>query len=232
MGYSNGCCQFWLKHPLGHSPLFMAQCASGDCLVVTPTGQEVERRFPPLVGGWLRVTLWVTFAVGVIVGYRLARWVDWIKGLRLIKWVSGWTFSRARGNWHRLASRALAFVNKRRLVSFAFNNYRTYSLRNTCTAQPTSLRRRRLAHQSRRANTASEPVSEGSGGLTRLNEGPVTPPRDLTQCPICWMWQIGQEQMAKCMMRSSPAWGHHPSYVTLPSFQGSLGIVLSMHCSW
>ena len=86
MGYPNGCCQFWLKHPFGHSPLFMlAQCASGDCLVVTPTGQEVEQQLPPLVGGWVRVVLWTTFALGVIVGYRLARWVDWIRGGRLAK---------------------------------------------------------------------------------------------------------------------------------------------------
>ena len=179
MGYPYGCCQFWLKHPLGHSPLFMlAQCASGDCLVVTPTGQEVEQKLPPLAGGWVRVVLWTTFVLGVIIGYRLARWVDWIRGWRLAKWVSGLTFSRSSGNWHRLASRALAFVNKRRLVSFAFNNYRTYSLRNTCTAQPTSLRRRRLAHQSPRANTALEQPSQGGFGLTPLEEGPVTPPRD------------------------------------------------------
>ena len=117
MEYPNGCCQFWLKHPLGHSPLFMlAQCASGDCLVVTPTGQEVEQKLPPLAGGWVRVVLWTTFALGVIVGYRLlVGLIDWIRGLRLVKWVCGLSFSRPRGNWHRLASRALAFVNKRRL---------------------------------------------------------------------------------------------------------------------
>ena len=151
------------------------QCAGGDCLVLTPTDREVELRFPPLVGGgW--VLLCITFTLGVITGFLLARLVDLIRRVPWISWLQRLVLRGPQRHWQRLVGRAITFVNKRRLVSFAFNNYKSYSLRNTAESLPTSLRRRRKSVESPKAGTVRE-ASPGSGGLTPLEEGPVTPPR-------------------------------------------------------
>ena len=58
-----------------------------------------------------------------------------------------------------------------RLVSFAFSNYRNYSLRNTDTSSPTNLRRRRLQTTPLRTSGPAPDLT----GLSPLAEGPVTP---------------------------------------------------------
>lgn len=156
-----------------------AQCAGGDCLVRTPTGWEVDLWIPHPARGylWVWVVLGITFALGWVTGYRTARWVDWIRSIHWPRLVPSAILTGSVINWQRLASRALAFVKKRRLVSFAFNNYKSFSLRNTEPSRPTTLRRRRLSHQSPRAGEYRELSPVRASGLTPLDKGPVTPPR-------------------------------------------------------
>ena len=151
-------------------------CASGDCLVTTPIRWVAPA--PALVSlpvgvWWLAVFLVLAYLVGVCNGICLARLYHWIRGIRLptcFRWTSTGVYNR----WCTLATRAVNFVKKRRLVSFAFSNYRTYSLRNTETSSPTSLRRRRLQTTPLRTSGPAP----GLTGLSPLSEGPVSRVRD------------------------------------------------------
>ena len=151
-------------------------CASGDCLVTTPIRWVAPA--PALVSSpegvwWLAVLLLLTYLVGACSGICLSRLYRWIRGFRLPTWIS-WTSTGVCNRWCILATRAVNFVKKRRLVSFAFSNYRTYSLRNTETSSPTSLRRRRLQTTPLRTSGSAP----GLTGLSPLSEGPVSRLRD------------------------------------------------------
>ena len=151
-------------------------CASGDCLVTTPTRWLTPA--PALVSlpvgvWWLAVLLLLTYLVGVCSGLCLARLYHWTRGLHLPTWIT-WTSNGVYNRWCILVTHAVNFVKKRRLVSFAFSNYRNYSLRNTETSSPTNLRRRRL--QTTPLRTWGP--APGLTGLSPLSEGPVTPLRD------------------------------------------------------
>ena len=168
---------FWLK--VGWWPisfLMATSCASGDCLVTTPTRWLTPA--PALVSlpvgvWWLAVLLLLTYLVGVCSGLCLARLYHWTRGLHLPTWIT-WTSNGVYNRWCILVTHAVNFVKKRRLVSFAFSNYRNYSLRNTETSSPTNLRRRRLQTTPLRTSGPAP----GLTGLSPLSEGPVTPLRD------------------------------------------------------
>ena len=66
------------------------------------------------------------------------------------------------GRWPRLATKALRFIHRRRLVALAFSNYRDSTLRNSVNSQPNTARRQ--IHQ--RAQTPRP-------GTGVLNEGPA-----------------------------------------------------------
>ena len=147
-------------------------CASGDCVVATPSGWAIPAQalVSSSVGVWWpAVLLLLIYLVGVCNGFCLSRLCHWIGGVHWPTWCL--TPSGVRARWCILVSRAVNFVKKRRLVSFAFSNYRNYSLRNTETSSPTNLRRRRLQTTPLRTSGPAP----GLTGLSPLAEGPVTP---------------------------------------------------------
>ena len=116
---------FWLK--VGWWPIFLManSCASGDCLVATPSGWVIPLRpwcHLPWGVWWPAVLLLLIYLVGVCNGFCLSRVCRWIGGLHWPTWCL--TPSGVRARWCILVSRAVNFVRKRRLVSFAFSNYR------------------------------------------------------------------------------------------------------------
>ena len=148
-------------------------CASGECVVITPIGGEGPDSSLVLIPGgvWWPHVLLVIYFLGVISGYLATRLWDWLRSLRFPA-LAFLAPSRVVTGWVRLVSKAVTFVRKRRLISFAFGNYRSYSLRNTEGSAPTTLRRRRLQAESPRRTVG---LSSPSVGLSPLREGPVTP---------------------------------------------------------
>ena len=144
---------------------FLAQCPSGECLAVGGHWSLTPSALPRVDGWWLLYGLLLTaFGAGAIVEWHLRRAGSWVREL----WKG--LVRRQVSAWERLASRAVRFIRKRRLVGIAFSNYRQYSLRNTESSKPTSLRRRRLATPGPKARTRTGPVipprpngSDGSG---------------------------------------------------------------------
>ena len=115
--------------------------------------------------GILQVLVLCAFTLGILAGLLIAKVWTGLGSLSVKR--PAVSAASSASVWTRLVARALRFVQKRRLVSLAFGNYSTYSLRNTEASKPTSLRRRRL--------TSPSPKSKAAG-LPPLVEGPVVPP--------------------------------------------------------
>ena len=163
---------FWLKADSGGPWFFMtAKCPSGECLAVAAIGELVEQSTSKPGGISLGGVLLGTFCLGTVFGPFLGWLVGWIRGFirKVSIKLSGWWKGPASA-WERTARKAIRFVAKRRLVSFAFSAYRDYSLRNTPSSKPTTLRRERLATSSPRRTPRTAPLE---GPLTPLREGPV-----------------------------------------------------------
>ena len=147
---------FWLKTGL---ILSMSTRAIGGT-VATPFGDSSEEPGDLI----LQVLVLCAFTLGILAGLLIAKVWTGFGSLSVKQPVAISTPSASV--WTRLVTRALRFVQKRRLVSLAFGNYSSYSLRNTESSRPTSLRRRRLTSPSPKAKAA---------GLPPLVEGPVVP---------------------------------------------------------
>lgn len=148
-----------------------AKCPSGDCLAVASIGELVGKPISLPGPSYLNWVLLCTFGLGTVFGFLLGRLVSWVQRVigqvstQLREWWKG-----PASAWERITRRAIRFVAKRRLVSFAFSAYRDYSLRNTASSQPTTLRRERLSTSSPKRTPRPTPLE---GPLTPLREGPV-----------------------------------------------------------